>query len=67
MAKLEDLKARMKAKKKEMRTAEKALAALLEKKAQTDAVAAALEQKKEIEKVVTSLVSSGRSAQVWAR
>ena len=62
LAAMEDLKIRLKAKKKELRMAEKTLAVLKEKKSQADAVAAAAAQKKEIEKVVSSLVSSGRSA-----
>ena len=59
---LEDVKAKLKAKKKELRKADRALTVLLDKKEQADAVAAAAAQKKEIEKVVSSLVSSGKSA-----
>lgn len=62
LASMEDLKAQLKIKRKELRTAERTLVALEEKKAQTDAVAAAAAQKQEIEKVVSSLVSSGKSA-----
>ena len=62
MASMEDVKSRLKAKKKELRTTERTLAALREKKKQVDAVAAEAAQKKEIEAVVKSLVSSGRSA-----
>ena len=59
---MDDLKTQLKAKKKELRGAERALAVLQEKKAQADAVAVVAAQQKEIEKVVSSLVSSGKSA-----
>ena len=62
LAAMEDAKARLKAKKKELRTVERTLSALREKKKQADAVAVQAAQKKEIEEVVKSLVSSGRSA-----
>jgi nucleotide-binding universal stress UspA family protein len=59
---MEDLKVQLKAKKKELRAAEKTLATLEEKKTQVDAIAAAVAQKAEIEKVVSSLISSGKAA-----
>ena len=62
MAAMEDMKVQLKAKKKELRAAERTLTALREKKRQADAVAAEAAQKKEIEAVVKTLVSSGRSA-----
>ena len=61
-AALENSKAQLKAKRKELRTAERALNTLRVKKEQADAVAAEAAQKMEIEKVVSSLVSSGKSA-----
>ena len=62
LATMEELKVQLRSKRKELRAADKALAALVEKKDQADAVAAAAAQKQEIEKVVSSLVSSGKSA-----
>mgnify|MGYP007101899403 CR=1 FL=1 len=59
---MEDVKEQLKVKKKELRQAERLLAQLQTRKEQADAVAAAAAQKKEIEKVVSSLVSSGKSA-----
>ncbi len=59
---MDELKVRLKAKKKELRVAERTLNVLKTKKEQADADAAAVAQKKEIEKVVSSLVSSGHSA-----
>ena len=50
-------------KKKEIRKAEKVLASLVAKKEQSDAIEAAAAQKAEIEKVVTQLLSSGKSAE----
>ena len=47
--------------KKEIRKAEKALAALIVKKEESEAIEAATAQKAEIEKVVTQLISSGKS------
>lgn len=61
-AELEKQKQLLKAKKKELRAVEKELLALEEKKAQAEAIEAAAAQKVEIEKVVSKLVSSGRSA-----
>ena len=60
---LENAKAQLKAKRKELRTADRQLAQLRLRKSQADADAAAAVQKKEIAKVVSSLVSSGRSAE----
>ncbi len=60
---LENAKVQLKAKRKELRTTERQLAQLRLRKSQADADAAAAVQKKEIEKVVSSLVSSGRSAE----
>ena len=62
LAAMEDVKAQLKAKKKELRAAERTLTVLREKKKQADDVAAEAAQKKEIEAVVKTLVSSGRSA-----
>ena len=62
MTAMEDVKVRLKAKKKELRAAERTLTVLREKKAKVDTVAAEAAQKKEIEAVVKTLVSSGRSA-----
>ncbi len=59
---LEDVSTRLKAKKKELRAAERLLNQLRDRKEKADAVAAAAAQKQEIEKVVSSLVSSGKSA-----
>ena len=63
VAEIEKQKQLLKGKKKELRAAEKAILALEEKKAEAAAVEAAVAQKAEIEKVVTKLVSSGRSAE----
>lgn len=62
LSEMEELKALLKSKKKELRAADRALIQMLDKKAQADAAAEAVAQKKEIEKVVSSLVSSGKSA-----
>ena len=62
LAAMEDMKTQLKAKKKELRAADRSLSLLREKREQADAIAAAAAQKKEIEKVVSSLVSSGKSA-----
>ena len=61
-AALEETKLRLKAKRKELRAADRTLTSLRDRKEQADAVAAAAAQKQEIEKVVSSLVSSGKSA-----
>lgn len=58
-----DLKGQLKQNKKAIRTVEKAIADLEEKKAQAQAIAAAAAQKKEIDRVVSRLVSSGKSAE----
>lgn len=59
---MDDLKLQVRAKKKEIKAEERAIAGLEEKKEQAAAIAAAAEQKKEVEKVVSSLISSGKSA-----
>ena len=61
-AALEDTKAKLKAKRKELRTVDRLITNLETKKEQADAVAAAAAQKQEIEKVVSSLISSGKDA-----
>ena len=58
-----DKQAAAKAKKAEIRKAEKALAALIIKKEESEAIEAAAAQKAEIEKVVAKLISSGKSAE----
>ena len=63
LAAIEKQKQLLKAKKKELRAADKAIAALEAKKQQAAEIANAAAQKVEIEKVVTKLVSSGRSAE----
>ncbi len=62
LAAIEKQKQLLKAKKKELRAAEKALLGLEAKKAEAAAVESAAAQKVEIEKVVSKLVSSGKSA-----
>ena len=62
LAEIDKQKQLLKAKKKELRAAEKDLLALEEKKAEAEAIEAAAAQKMEIEKVVSKLVSSGKSA-----
>ena len=62
LAEIEKQKQLLKAKKKDLRAAEKAIAALEAKKAEAAAIEAAAAQKVEIEKVVSKLVSSGKSA-----
>ncbi len=52
----------LKAKKKVLRAVEKDLLALEEKKIEAEAIETAAAQKEEIEKVVSKLVSSGKSA-----
>ena len=59
---MSNLNEQLKAKKRELRMAERTLAKLKARKEQADAQAAAAAQQKEIEKVVSSLVSSGKSA-----
>lgn len=58
-----DLKGQLKQNKKAIRTVEKTIAGLEEKKEQAQAIAAAAAQKKEIDRVVSSLVSSGKTAE----
>ena len=60
---IKDKQAAAKAKKAEIRKAEKALAALIIKKEESEAIEAAAAQKAEIEKVVAKLISSGKSAE----
>lgn len=62
LAAIEGQKQLLKANKKAIRAADKALVELEAKKAEAAAIADAAAQKVEIEKVVTKLVSSGRSA-----
>lgn len=63
---MENLKAQIKSKKKELRAAEKKLNSMVERKTKADADAAAAAanaaQKQEVEKVISRLVSSGKSA-----
>ena len=61
-ADIKDKQAAAKAKKAEIRKAEKALAVLKAKKEESEAIEAATAQKEEIEKVVTELISRGKSA-----
>ena len=63
LAAIEKQKQLLKAKKKELRTAEKTLLVLQEKKAEAEAIEAASAKKAEIEEAVTKLVSSGKSAE----
>ncbi len=63
VAEIDKQKQLLRAKKKELRAAEKSILALEEKKAQAEAIAAAQSQKAEIEKAVSKLVSSGKSAE----
>ena len=62
LAEIEKQKQLLKAKKKELRAADKALAALEAKKLEAQAIETAAAQKVEIEKVVSKLVRSGKSA-----
>lgn len=62
LAAIEKQKQLLKAKKKELRAAEKALLDLEAKKVEAAAIENAAAQKVEIEKVVSKLVSSGKSA-----
>ena len=61
LAAIEKQKQLLKAKKKEIRAAEKAIVALEAKQAQAAAIEAAAAQKEEIAQVVTKLVTSGKS------
>lgn len=60
-AEVKEKQAAIKAKKAEIRKAEKVLAGLKVKKEESDAIEAAAAQKAEIEKVVSKLISSGKS------
>ena len=62
LAVIEEQKKALKDVKKQMRTVDKALLTLEEKKAEAVAIQTAAEKKVEIEKVVTKLISSGRDA-----
>ena len=59
---MENLKQKLKQTRKDLRTADRTLIALQERKAETEAIAAAAAQKKEIEQVVSTLISSGKDA-----
>ncbi|MCC8357830.1 MAG: hypothetical protein LJU34_08415 [Oscillospiraceae bacterium] len=61
-AELDKQKQLMKDKKKEIKAAEKQIASLETAKAEAEAIEAAVAQKAEIEKVVTALISNGKSA-----
>ena len=63
LAVIEKQKQLLKAKKKDIRAAEKAIAALEAKQAEAEAIKAAAAKKEEIAQVVTKLVSSGKSAE----
>ena len=62
LAEIEKQRQLLKAKKKELRAVEKELLVLEEKKVEAETIEAAAAQKVEIEKVVSKLVSSGKSA-----
>ena len=62
VAAIEKQKQLLKAKKKELRAVEKSILTLEQKKVEAAAIETAVAQKAEIEKVVTKLVSSGKSA-----
>ncbi len=62
LAAIEKQKQLLKAKKKELRAVEKSILTLEQKKVEAAAIETAVAQKAEIEKVVTKLVSSGKSA-----
>ena len=63
LVEIEDKKALLKGKKKEIRKIEKDILALETKQAEAEAIEAALAQKEEIQSVVTKLISSGRTAE----
>ncbi len=63
LAAIEQQKQLLKAKKKAIRAADKALAELEARKAEAAAIETAAAKKVEIEQVVTKLVSSGKSAE----
>lgn len=60
---IDGYKAQLKEKKKELKAVDKALTSLQEKKEQAEAMAAAQAQKAQVEKVVSTLISSGKSAE----
>ena len=62
VASMEDVKAQLKAKRKELRGVERLIVSLESRKEQADAAAVAAAQKQEIEKVVSTLMSSGKDA-----
>ena len=63
LAEVEKQKQLLKGKKKELRAVEKTILSLEQKKVEAAAIENAVAQKAEIEKVVTKLVSSGKSAE----
>lgn len=62
LAAIEKQRQLLKAKKKDLRAAEKAILKLEEKKVEAEAIETAAAKKVEIEEVVSKLVSSGKSA-----
>ena len=62
LAEIEDKKAILKGKKKEIRKVEKDILALEAKRAEAEAIETAVAQKEEIQSVVSKLISSGKSA-----
>jgi len=62
VASLEDVKSQLKEKRKELRTVERLIVSLQNRKEQADAAAVAAAQKQEIEKVVSTLINSGKDA-----
>ena len=62
VASLEDVKAQLKEKRKELRTVDRLIVSLQTRKEQADAAAVAAAQKQEIEKVVSTLINSGKDA-----
>ena len=63
VASLEDVKSQLKVKRKELRSVERLIVSLENRKEQADAEAVAAAQKQEIEKVVSTLMSSGKGAE----
>ena len=62
VASLEDVKSQLKEKRKELRTVDRLIVSLQNRKEQADAAAVAAAQKQEIEKVVSTLINSGKDA-----
>ncbi len=62
-AEIDKQKQLLKDKKKELKAADKQIAALEQAKAEAAAIEAAVAQKAEIEKVVTALISNGKTAE----